>query len=571
MTHSAYGLGYRSTESSGEAMSQAWQSIKVMTWAQRAFYVLITILFIKIWTIPFGAVLNDVGEEIDQRKVLVEEVYQARRPADLETEMRTLNEEIFLSATKNPEWYFDTLARIVIVGKMIERGDYVAEGVLLDSDVVEELHQSLINSLNAFQPSIERKFGLGAMHQARNIFLDPIHGYTENATGAGSSASPKGLFLQAYLWSATLAAFFFLFELLRKGLRVFVELPRLGVVSFLWFLIPFPWFKYPANVTRSTQWKDSMRLIGSILSISVSVFGAQAANAKTTTKNTKNKAETEIIDEDAATQPIALIEGPGSDILPMVKFADGTTLRVHGWGFATCDSAANDSCGVRHGKIRGIVQRGQAELFFQGNLNENFRVDTLALRYRLDSGIRLQIGRIFMPAADGVPAPFAQETISDDGLPAAFLATGVGVDGTVKDWSFAAALTGKSGARLLSDDHFDRLDFSANVKRTIPNGHVRFSFQQAGDARFIADFGQTYGPHEFRGAIHYRTAEEQIGGYLLYQYTDRRYLQPFARIGRTDEDWLGVVGMNVPANDNLDFTGEVRSDGTYGIKARARF
>lgn len=374
----------------------------------------------------------------------------------------------------------------------------------------------------------------------------------------------KFAFLMTMIFAAPA---FFVIRLQRSGLEIPIELPRILFWSVIW---PVGIFKYPDNIDWAQQRRDFKRFIAGLGTILLSLAGMGVAHAKSKTGNSKSSSEIEVVDESESANTIFLKDGDGTQVLPTLV-VDGAELKIYGWAFATCEAVPSD-CGLRHGKIRGVVSKGSSELFFQGNWFNNFGVDTLAFRRHFDSGLRLQLGRIFTPSADVVPAPFVQETISDDGLPVAFFGTGVALNGPINDrWSFSAALTGKSGSRLLSDDHFDRLDFSANVKRVIPHGHAMLSVQKAGDTRVIADVGQQYGDHQIRGALSYRTAGDQVGGYVFYQYEGHQYLQPFARVSYANDNWLGIVGMNIPANDNIDFSVEGRSDGTFGVKVRARF
>ncbi|MEK7638737.1 MAG: hypothetical protein AAB388_01110 [Patescibacteria group bacterium] len=391
------------------------------------------------------------------------------------------------------------------------------------------------------------------------------------------TASFAGVWQQigkAYLLLALFAApVFYILRLQRSDLKIGIEFPRIIFWSSIWFI---GIFRYPDNIDWSQQRRDFMRFIAALGSMLLSFAGMGVAQAKAKSGEKTSGSEIEMVSENTP-KTISLLDPPSPQLLPTLQIG-GIKVDAFGWSFVTFDTAANDEFAVRNARFRTIAKTSKTEVFFQSNvlkdgkLFKDFAVEQFWVGYQIDPNLRVKAGRLFLSPSDTLLPPFLEETIAGQHLPVQFFGNGLTLEGSLdKDWSFAVDLTGKSDTPTFSNDQFDRLDYGGFLKRKTAHGFVRLSVQHAGDTRVLFDTVQTFGDHKLRGAVHYRTTDEQVGGYVFYQYMVGKHLRAFGQLEHTSGDLIGLVGISIPANDNLDLSAEVRSNGTFGARVRARF
>ena len=333
-----------------------------------------------------------------------------------------------------------------------------------------------------------------------------------------------------------------------------IETVRLISASFTG---PFAVGVYPNLITRERQVKEMMQIISTICGAAISIVPGVGVHAKTKVASTKGTSKVEmVIDGEHEEMPIITISDPVSktQILPTIHFLD-SEVNIFGWTYGVLDSKT-DQVTLGHNRIRGTVDHGKSQLFFQGNLR-GFSVDELQINHTLDSGLKVQAGRIFLSGSFAHPAPFLIPTITGTGIPTNFYGVGVGASGPLGDnWTVSFDVTGKSDVPMFSSETFGRLEFSGYVERSYDHGHIRLAFQQAGDMRIVFDGERRFGPHLLRGAAYVRNEGNVVGAYALIERRWNKRLRTHLQATVTNDNFQTFGGINFDISDGVTLTGE---------------
>jgi hypothetical protein len=491
------------------------------------------------------------GEISSRVKAVVAKIKQPRVDANVETYFQTLAEIYYLQAA---------LRRLNQTEGLPMSDSRGGSGPRADSILLTSLGNDLANS---YQPTGVLTANPAATTRAREKYFDPVMAGIDQPTSPWPVMLP---FLKSYPLIALLVApLFFFLRLRRGGNMVIPELLylRLPLWSLLW---PVGLFKYPVNINVVEQMRRFKQWLAATVSMLLGMSPIAMAHAKA---GSGNFGGAEVVQVESTRSAITVKDPPKPQITPTLVAGD-VEFNVHGWAHLET-SAENDEPRLAMLKLRALADVGNFHLFSQWDPRRDMPIDEIWVAYG-SSTLTVKVGHIFHPAASVDPAPFKRETVSPPHLPVAFFGTGVEVSGALNDnTSFAIDVTGDSRAKPFSGQMFNRLEVSGNLKRVHEGGFIRLSAQQAGDLRVILDGEHQFGPNKVRAAVHYRTKDDQVGGYVFLSREVSKTVKVFTQFELENERFHALAGLRWQANDNLDFTVEASNDNDWAIRARGRF
>ncbi len=539
-------------------------------------YLIPALLLLRIWISPFAEYISLSNKEDAMRTAAIAEAMPDVSKEEIVQRIEKAQTKIKV-ALRNPDEYFKILSELYAIealANVLEYKERQEHGLSEESgEAVGILFRIGL---------IKSRFGLA---QQPEFFADVTDRSVIDAARAKHLVYADSFLNQevdisyvsfwyemfwAYVFTALIVApVFFVIRLLRRRLRVHLEPHRLVFFSTFWL---YGFFVYPTNITREKQFKDLMRFISYLLTAVLSSVapGAFASPAKMaqSVKNTSAPQE-QVIEEG---ELVSFSDTPLPQLLPTAHVG-GADLNAFGWAQYSFDRD-DWELDFQSLRIRTTADWDNAGIFFDGNFTDSPKIMELKGWYETESGLKIEIGRLFRKAALAVPPPFLQETIQTAGIPVDFFAPGVAFSGPINEsWSFAFDITGESG-HPFDELRFAHPEFSGYLKYGFENGFTRLSLQAVeGSTRTFLDAVAERGDHKLRGAVHWNSDGNEIGAYAFYRKKILSWLYGYGQVEHLDgeDSVLGGLRIVSPGN-NVALTLEQNfTTGEFGGRMVVRF